>query len=166
MPDQQRSIVDVDRELLAALGGRDGHATPGELREATALPARTLTRALGRLDAAGLLAERSKGIIRLSASAWQLLDPASQLGADLDGQQRHQARVPVVFRARARSGKHPSTAPARDAGLHHDPDPDGQLGAGEDEDEDDLAYVEEDEPPDATARVGLWDGFLDGLREV
>ncbi len=77
----ERAIVDVDLRLLGALGARAGRASPGELREATAVPARTLTRALGRLDDAGLLAERSKGVVRLSAFAWRLLQPASHRDA-------------------------------------------------------------------------------------
>jgi hypothetical protein len=143
MEDQQRSITDADLRLLGVLGARDGRATPGELRKATGLAARTLTRALGRLDAEGLLAERSKGIVSLSASAWQLLDPTSRPGAEHDGQQRHQALVPTVLRPRARSREHCSTAPARDANLRDDLDPGEQLEV----DEDDLSYIEEDEPP-------------------
>jgi len=76
MSEQQRSIVDVDLRLLGALGARAGRASPRELREATALPARTFSRALGRLDDAGLLAERNKRAVRLSASAWRLLHEA------------------------------------------------------------------------------------------
>lgn len=137
----QRATTDTDRRLLGALGARDGHASPAELREATALSPRTFTRSLGRLDSAGLLAERSKRIVRLSASAWQLLDPTSRPDADLDVQEPRQAPAPIV-RRRTRSRAQPSTAPARDA----DPDPGAQLEG----DDDDLAHIEEDEPP-ATA---------------
>jgi hypothetical protein len=63
----------LDRQLLGALGARGGSAAPGELREITQVPARTLARHLGRLDEAGLLAERSNGAVTLSPAGWQAL---------------------------------------------------------------------------------------------
>jgi DNA-binding IclR family transcriptional regulator len=77
----QSPVATADRRVLAALGARDGRASPAELRQATGLPPRTLTRALGRLALAGLLAERSKGIVVLSARGWLLLEPLFRLRA-------------------------------------------------------------------------------------
>lgn len=74
--EDQSSFRDTELRLLGALGARGGSASPGELRDATAVPARTVTRALGRLDASGYLAERSKRSVRLSASGWALFSPA------------------------------------------------------------------------------------------
>ena len=154
----QLAIGDADRRLLGALGARDGCASPAELREATGLPPRTLTRALGRLDAAGLLAERSKRIVTLSAPAWCLLQPASRPDADLGVEQRHRAQTPAVFRARARSDERASTPPAREA-------PRFDLGEEEqlDVDGDEPAYEDEWGESPVNARGGFWTGFLEGL---
>jgi hypothetical protein len=72
--DGERSLTDTELRLVGVLGARSGSASPRELRETTRVPPRTLTRALGHLDKAGLLAERTKSVVRLSAGAWQLLD--------------------------------------------------------------------------------------------
>jgi len=69
----------IDLRLLGVLGARDGRAKPAELREATGIPPRTLSRALTRLDDAGLLEERSKATVTLSAAGWCLLQPALEV---------------------------------------------------------------------------------------
>lgn len=140
----QRSI---DVRLLGVLSARGGGARPGELREATGLPARTLTRALGRLEEAGMLAERSKGIVRLSAPAWLVLD-AGEPYHDRPGGKLEDELLDV--------------------------DEDEDLDVGEDELDDlleeefedlgsdqDNEEGEDDELLDATARRGFWEGFLE-----
>jgi hypothetical protein len=77
------AILGTDRRLLAALGAPGGRASPAELRQATGLPHRTPTRALGRLEGAGLLEERSKSIVTLSARGWLLLEPTPRPRAHL-----------------------------------------------------------------------------------
>jgi hypothetical protein len=96
----EHPLTDIELRLLGVLGARGGRSSPGGLREATGVSARTLTRALGRLDEAGLLAKRSKRVVRLSAAAWQLLD-RPQVAT-------RQVQRPV-FRARVED--RPSSAP-------------------------------------------------------
>jgi len=146
MQDQPWLAV-ADWQLLIALGVRDGRASPAELREATGLPARTLTRALGRLDAAGLLAERSKRIVMLSSSAWTLVQEPTEPRRAVSG-----IDAPAVIRARA-----PSTEPAAD---DYDvlEDPDEEL----DVDEDKPPY--DDEPDEPPGGGGFWAGVRGSLR--
>jgi hypothetical protein len=88
---------------------------------------RTLTRALGRLDLAGLLAERSKGSVVLSARRWLLLEPPSQPGTRLGREERHRGATPVVFRAESHSGELACAAMATETDPHYEDE--GELDA-------------------------------------
>jgi len=152
MPDHRP----IDLRLLGALGARGGSASPRELREAIGLPARTFTRTLGRLDAAGLLAERSKGTVTLSASAWLLLQEPAE-----PERPAHRIDAPTVVRARAPSPfpetrREPERRPERPDEPDEPREPDGQP----DVDADEPDYEDEpDETPDADTGGGFWRGF-------
>jgi DNA-binding transcriptional ArsR family regulator len=164
MPDHRS----IDLRLLGALGARGGSASPRELREAVGLPPRTFTRTLGRLDAAGLLAERSKGTVTLSASAWLLLQKPAE-----PKRPARRTDAPAVIHAWAPfSSPETRREPERRPEQPDEPwEPDDEPGAVEepdgqlDVDADEPAYEDEpDELLDADARrPGFIDGLLRGL---
>jgi hypothetical protein len=95
-----------DRLVLRALRDRGGSATPGVLRVATGLPTRTISRALGRLQHAGLLGERSKGGVTLAPR---------RASSRATGGQRQSRTVPRDVRG-APSAFRPSHLPRGDRG--------------------------------------------------
>ena len=157
---RQATIADADQRLVAALGARAGRASPGELREATGLPRRTITRALGRLDGAGLLADRSKSIVTLSARGWFLLEPLSASGAEHRVAHGRRTQRAGAFKASTRGDELPRSARSPETDPEFDLDEEEQL----DGDENTLGYEDELGESQATdARGGFWAGFVKGL---
>ncbi len=101
----------ADRLVLRALQARGGSATPGVLRDATGLSARTVSRALSRLEHAGLLGQRSKGRVTLAQGRASSSDAtAERQGRGAPGGVRgapltpRPSRRPRAGRPRARPG--------------------------------------------------------------
>ena len=133
----------IDLRLLGVLGARDGRAKPAELREATGIPPRTLSRALTRLDDAGLLEERSKATVTLSAAGWCLLQPALE----------------VHHKGPQSTRPAPARPPGPDEELGDEDELLGELDVDQEPDEHELLAIEQEQPEHAG-------GFLAGLREA
>jgi hypothetical protein len=124
MTEQHRRVGDGDLRVLRALGARAGSESPRRLREATGLPARTCTRVLSRLHAAGLLSERSKAVVRLSPAGWALLQrPLREVRPGTGGNARAGCRSqPVAFPPPPPAGRTaPRAATARESPASIEP---------------------------------------------